>query len=218
MKHQAPQNPPCLGRPPVPWLPSALLSVSLALSFALGCSLFDWAATATDSDSTTVATESTATTDGSGGDTDPALCGDPPAAPPCAQSPSTAPLTTLCRARTTQAQCLADAGGGSANSCAWATIETYGANDSACSLVAERGECIGIQANASSCTNTACDGAVSATAYYRFNDQCQIETFTASLCGWQVLDWNECTWDGSSPDACTQPWPSAGPAACRCHC
>ncbi len=219
MNDRAQRNLPCpsLGRDDAPRPLSALLTASISVSLALGCSLFDWTATATDSDSTTVATESGATTDGSG-DPDPALCGDPPAAPPCAQSPSTSPLTTLCRARTTQAECLADAGGGSANSCAWATIETYGAGDSACSLVGERGECIGIQANAGSCTNTACDGAVSATAYYRFNDQCQVETFTASLCGWQVLDWDECAWDGSSPDACTQPWPSAGPAACRCHC
>ncbi len=196
---------------------SARLLLSAVLSLGLGCSIFDWNLTATDSDGTTIATEGT-TSDETSGDTDPALCGDPPAAPPCAQSPSTAPLTVLCRARTTQAECLADAGGGSANSCAWATIDTYGANDSSCSRVGQRGECVGIQANAGSCTNSACDGGVSATVYYRFNDQCQVETFSASLCGWQVLDWDECAWDGSSPEGCSKPWPSAGPAACSCSC
>jgi len=129
-----------------------------------------------------------------------------------------APLTTLCRARTTQTACLADADGGSANQCAWATIDTYSAADLTCSLVRQHGECIGIQANASSCPSAACDGAAAGTAFYRFNDQCQVETFTAPLCGWQVLDWNECQWDGSSPDACSTPWPSAGPPSCRCNC
>ena len=216
---RAPRTPrPHRRRSPSRVFTSLALAGSLAFGLGLGCSLLDWTLSATDSDATTDATDSTATTDGSSTGNDPAVCGDPPAAPPCAQSPSTSPLTTLCRARTTQAACLADAGGGSANSCAWAMIETYGANDDSCSLTGEHGECIGIQANAGSCTNSACDGAVSATAYYRFNDQCQVETFTASLCGWQVLDWNECAWDGSSPDACTQPWPSAGPASCRCHC
>ena len=181
---------------------------------AITCSLLDWSATGTGTDSDSDSGTDSGNTDNTNNT---AFCGEPLTDPLCVP-PTTAPLTALCRARTTQAQCLADADDSSANRCAWATVDTYAPSDRSCSPTNQHGECIGLQASDAGCSNTACDGAVSATAYYRFNDQCQVETFTASLCGWKVLDWSTCSWDGQSPEQCTAPWPSEGAPACRCHC
>ncbi len=197
--------------------PFSTLFLGFGACAALACSFFDWNATTTGTDSDSASSGPATDSDNTDNTDNTALCGEPLADPPCVP-PTTAPLTALCRARPTQAQCLADADGSSANRCAWALIDTYGAADQSCSPTEQHGECIGLQANDQSCNNSACDGALPATAYYRFNDQCQVETFTASLCGWQVLDWSECNWDGQSPEPCTMPWPSEGPPACRCHC
>lgn len=198
-------------------LPALFLGLGLGLG---GCGLYDFTSSATDSDgSTGTDSDATATdgTDGTDTSSDAEACGDPLTDPPCAPAGAST-LTALCKARTSAADCLAFADGGGANKCAWVTVSSFAPGDFLCAPVSAFGECIGLQTDNTSCAGGACDGAVSAAAYYRFNDQCQVETFTGSFCGWKVLDWDLCAWNGASPDECAQPWPSAGPPACRCNC
>ncbi|MEZ4384068.1 MAG: hypothetical protein R3A79_22230 [Nannocystaceae bacterium] len=200
---------------PAPRRAGLLPALLVALA---GCGLYDFSSSATETGTSTgTDTDTDTDTDTSGADTSSQACGDPLTDPPCAPAGATT-LTALCKARTSAADCLAYADGGGANKCAWVAVSSFAPNDFLCAPVSTYGECIGLQTDNTSCAGAACNGAVSGAAYYRFNDQCQVETFTGSFCGWRVLDWDLCAWSGSTPEGCAQPWPSSGAPACRCSC
>ncbi|MCB9705465.1 MAG: hypothetical protein H6711_26580 [Myxococcales bacterium] len=179
-----------------------------------------WTTTVGDSESDTGGDTAASTGTGSGTDTDTTggqQCGDPPAAPACAPQGVSNQVTTLCRARANQADCLAFSDGGSSYKCAWVAIETHPPDDLTCSASVQQYECIGLQVSAAPCNQATCGGAAG-TTYYRWNAECQVDVFQASFCGFEVLDWSTCGWTTASSPECTVPWPSVGPAACRCGC
>lgn len=143
------------------------------------------------------------------------MCGEAPEGPACAP-PSSSNLGALCGARATESECLAF-GDGVTSKCAWAQVTAFTAEGSACGGSA-RGVCVGLQASAGACNASSCGGGVNATTYYRYTSECTLEVFQGQYCGFEVVDWSACEWSESPTATCSKPWPSAGPAACRCAC
>ena len=187
----------------------ALLSFTTAAWLLGGCDSPGGGATESASDSGASATTAAESTG----------CGAPPESPACATDFDVDPRVTACAQRSEDA-CKGpidpDEG---ADRCAWITARRSPLDATACEDASEVGLCAALEYLGDGCAmQRTCGGDVPGQVYWRVTQECELEAFRESFCGYRPIAWKTCLWSQNVEEGCAQPYPDEGPGVCACAC